>query len=128
VSLCLITVGNLSLPEVFVVMIPTNRFLACGNLNNCLQDLLDSSFVYSCSFYVASLDACNLIFVLSKLVELVIFSVLRVLMKTCLTLMSKHVGPSPWVEGSLDTNVIHLFGRKNSTFFVGRKNSTITTL
>lgn len=67
------TVTNFSLPEVFVVVIPANRFLACGNLNNCLRDLMDSSSVYPCSLYVASLDAFNLIVVLSKFVELFIF-------------------------------------------------------
>lgn len=71
-SPCLMTVTNFSLPDLFVVVISTNLLLACGNLTNCLRDLMDSSD-YPCSLCVASLDAFNLIVVISKLVELLSF-------------------------------------------------------
>lgn len=67
------TTTNLSLPDVFVVVIPAKCLLACGNLKNCHRDFMDTMLAYLCLPYVASLGAFILLVISSKFVELLSF-------------------------------------------------------
>lgn len=72
-SRCLMTMINLSLPDVCVVVIPANCLLACDNLKSCLRDFMETSSVYLYFSYVASLGDFISNVVSSKVVELLSF-------------------------------------------------------